>query len=368
MSKVTYLLGAGASYGSRGVLPLDKQPNISSDDFPPERGIIRGLPILQEFSNALNQLLGELTSITDFNAERKYILSEALNNILNVSIEYPTIDTYAKMLYATKRIKEYVKFKDQLSLFFLIWQKSHKHDLRYDSFIASLIDAETCTFPPLTILSWNYDMQFEMSYSKYILDERALWKIWDQLNVYCKSNGTLSYKSDNPFAFIKLNGSAMFHATQQDSYSLRYTLQDVLWRSYNVASGDDEKGFWNDVYEIYDNGQHKNLITIPKYANELSYAWDKFGKEELLQNISKRLADCEVLIVIGYSFPYVNREIDRHIIKSMPNLKNIHIQDKNPDSIAERVKSIYEYINHPMPAISKHEKDLDTFYIPNELG
>ena len=63
MSKVTYLLGAGASYGSRGVLPLDKQPNISSDDFPPERGIIRGLPILQEFSNALNQLLGELTSI-----------------------------------------------------------------------------------------------------------------------------------------------------------------------------------------------------------------------------------------------------------------------------------------------------------------
>lgn len=368
MSKVTYLLGAGASYGSRGILPFAQQPNISSDDFPPERGIVRGLPVLNEFSNALNQLSGELTSITDFNAERKYIISEVLNNILNVSIEYPTIDTYAKMLYATKRMKEYVKFKEQLSLFFLIWQKSHKHDLRYDSFIASLIDAESCTFPPLTILSWNYDMQFEMSYSKYISEGRALWKIWDQLNVYCKSNGTLKYKPDNPFALIKLNGSAMFHATQQDRYSLRYTLQDVLWRNYDMASTADEKGFWGDIYEIYDNGQSKNEITIPKYANELSYAWDNFGKEELLQKISQRVADCEVLIVIGYSFPYVNREIDRHIVKSMPNLKTIHIQDKNPDGIEERIHSIFEFNERSIPAISKHVKNIDTFYIPNELG
>lgn len=367
MSKVVYLLGAGASYGTRVILPWEMQPAISSDNQLPQKGIDRGLPILQEFKDALQQLLAELEILKDISFPRKKIMSEVLTNILSVSVEYPTIDTYSKMLYATKREEEYVKFKEQLSLFFLIWQKSHKHDLRYDSFISSLIDAETCKLPPLTILSWNYDMQFEMSFSKYISEGRALWKIWDQLNVYCKSNGTLKFQIDKPFAFVKLNGSAMFHATQQDKYSLRYPLQDVLWRAYNGLE-EDEKSFWNDIYDIYNNGQHKNMMTTPKYANELSYAWDKFGKKELLETISKRVIDCEVLVVIGYSFPYVNREIDRHIISSMPNISAIHIQDKNPDGIEERIKAIFDYQNRPTPMIVSHAKDLDTFYIPNELG
>lgn len=362
MSKVAYLLGAGASYGTREVLPWDMQPTISSDSQPPRKGINRGLPVLNEFPLAIEQLLAELETITDYCAERKYITSEILNNILTISREYPTIDTYSKMLYTTKQYEEYEKFKAQISLFFLIWQKSHKHDIRYDSFIASLIDAETAQFPPLTILTWNYDMQFEMSYSKYITEGRALWKIWDQLNVCCKSNGSLpKYNVQHPFAFIKLNGSAMFHTTEQDNHSLRYTLQDVLWSAVT------EKQFWEDVLGLYNNGQHNNLYTTPKFANELAYAWDKYGKDYICNNVENRVFDCESLVIIGYSFPYVNRDIDRYIFKCMPNLKKVYIQDINASDISGRVGAIFDYLHTSQPTIIL-TTDVSQFIIPNELG
>ena len=320
------------------------------------------MPILSEFPKAVSQLLGEIGDLKEYGEKGETILSEILNNILTVSKEYPTIDTYAKMLYATKQFEKYEKFKEQISLFFLMWQRSHKHDVRYDAFIASLIDAETAEFPSMTILSWNYDIQFEMSYSKYITEGRALWKIWDKLNVCCKSNGSLpKYDVRQPFAFIKLNGSAMFHASAQDNSSLRYTLQDVLW---NSKEGEQ---FINEICTIYENGQHNNIYSIPKYVNELSYAWDDFGRDYIKQNIEQRVDDCETLVIIGYSFPYVNREIDRHIFLSMPNLKTIYVQDIDATNIAERVTAIYEYLEKDVPRIIP-KTDVGQFFIPNELG
>lgn len=369
MSKVTYLFGAGASYGTRGVLPLDQQPFVSSDDSPAERGILRGLPILQEFSSAIDQIIGELSSFpdsnddNDFKAELKYIIPNVLVELSKVSRDFPTVDTYAKMLYSTKQSEQYEKFKTQLSLFFIIWQHYHKQDLRYDSFIASLIDAESCTFPELTILSWNYDLQFEIAYSKYIMENRALWKIWDMLNVFYKSSNELqSFNVSAPFAFIKLNGSALFHSRERDQSTLRFSLQDLLWQSF------DENQFWHEIYSLLTNGCPKHDYDITKYKNDLSYSWENENAQHLLTHIEKRVEDCTTLVVIGYSFPYVNRYIDRHIIGSMPNLSAIHIQDKNPDGIEERIKAIFDYQNRPTPMISSYAKDLDTFYIPNELG
>ena len=226
MSKVTYLLGAGASYGSRGRLPLALQPPISSDAQEPQEGIMRGLPILQEFASAIEQLLVELMN-DQFSAEIKYLSSNVLSPLLNVSKNYPTIDTYAKLLYSTRREDEYAQFKNQLSLFFLIWQRMHKQDLRYDSFISSLVDADTCQLPELTILSWNYDVQMEIAYEGYIANAN-LWKIWEALNVYCKTNSYFPFDINKPFAFIKLNGSAMFHSSNRNEWTLRYDLKDTF--------------------------------------------------------------------------------------------------------------------------------------------
>ena len=76
-----------------------------------------------------------------------------------------------------------------------------------------------------------------------------------------------------------------------------------------------------------------------------------------------------MLVIIGYSFPYVNRAIDRDIFASMQRLKTIYIQDKEGVSkeIKERVENIFEYIQRDKPSIVIKE-DISQFYIPNELG
>ena len=132
MSKVTYLLGAGASYGSR----------LEGDGAGYELSstILRGLPILSDFPEVVYQMQREVFYNSNIEEEKKKQIREILDNISNVSNEYPTIDTYSKMLYTIKQFEEYEKFKEQIALFFLLWQRLHKHDIRYDSFIASLID------------------------------------------------------------------------------------------------------------------------------------------------------------------------------------------------------------------------------------
>lgn len=357
MSKVTYLLGAGASFGARGKLPLALQPLVSSDGQAPQEGILRGLPILQEFASAIEQLLVELMN-EQFIAETKYLSSNALSPLLHVSNNYPTIDTYAKLLYATKREDEYIKFKNQLSLFFLIWQHLHKQDLRYDSFISSLVDADTCELPELTILSWNYDVQIEMAYEGYIANPN-LWKIWEALNVFCKTNPHFPFNINKPFAFIKLNGSAIFHSSNRNEWTLRYDLKDIF------QFKDDEKEFWKNMYELNTAG---NLNGYSKeYINELSYAWEHKGEDELLSTINTRVVDSEALVIIGYSFPYVNRKVDRHIFSSMTQLRKIYIQDKNPKDIEDRIKAIYHFLDRPLPEIQT-SIDVSQFIIPNELG
>ena len=357
MSKVTYLLGAGASYGSRGRLPLALQPPISSDAQEPQEGIMRGLPILQEFASAIEQLLVELMN-DQFSAEIKYLSSNVLSPLLNVSKNYPTIDTYAKLLYSTRREDEYAQFKNQLSLFFLIWQRMHKQDLRYDSFISSLVDADTCQLPELTILSWNYDVQMEIAYEGYIANAN-LWKIWESLNVYCKTNSYFPFDINKPFACIKLNGSAMFHSSNRNEWTLRYDLKDTF------QIKDDDKEFWKNMYEL---NTDRNLNGHSKeYINELSYAWEHDGEEALLDTISTRVVNAEALVIIGYSFPYVNRKYDRHIFNSMTQLKKIYIQDKNPKYIEDRIKAIYQFLDRPLPEIQT-SIDVSQFIIPNELG
>lgn len=70
------------------------------------------------------------------------------------------------------------------------------------------------------------------------------------------------------------------------------------------------------------------------------------------------------MVVIGYSFPYFNREIDRNIFKVMPYLKKVYIQDKNPNAVMQSIEAA-------IPAGLKIQiipiHDCTQFYLPAEL-
>jgi hypothetical protein len=71
-----------------------------------------------------------------------------------------------------------------------------------------------------------------------------------------------------------------------------------------------------------------------------------------------------VLVILGYSIPFFNREVDRFILEEIYQTSAaIYIQDKFPDDVAQRVSSIW---HGSTPQIHLIE-DVKQFYLPPQL-
>ena len=344
MSEVTYIWGAGASWGER---KFGKNGIITE--------FTRGMPVVNELERAIQLLKVSLAQNAKQNVvaknQHEYI-AQKLDLLGRACNSYPTIDTLAKQLFVTKdkfdNVLSYDDLKRSLAVALLMMQDWKKRDLRYDGFIASLIK-EDKSFPPMTILSWNYDVQFELAYSRYLKDKLSIPFLWKELNVYNKKY-TFCCDSNKPFEMIKLNGSALFADSSQ-----------IIEVGGNRAA-DIENCFDDDNNETPLQLGYK-FLTGNNYSDMISYAWENGGMKELKSAIEQRVSDTNLLIVIGYSFPYVNNDVDTFIIKNMPELENVVIQNKNFDDVKERVEGILE--GRHVNIVSK--QSLQQFCIPNRF-
>ena len=354
MSKVAYILGAGASYGER-IYDKDGKVVIFS----------RGLPVVNEIAYALKLLQqgGERKGAIFLQEEAKkqnvtLNVYENVRHMLSIleraCTSYPTIDTLAKQLFVTGGLFEglnYGDLKRYLSTALLMMQDEKKRDLRYDGFIAALIDKQR-KFPNMTILSWNYDVQFEMAYSGYFTKERYIPSLWKELNVFNKKYPT-DFRINDPFAMIKLNGTALFTDSSLEKWSVN---GESVNRITDCFYGGNKYTPYQYGYEYLNGGNYENL---------LSYAWEEDNMNALRKNIGLRTFDTRELIVIGYSFPYVNNELDTFIIGNMSKLDKIVIQDKNFEDIKERLEGILASFRRTVKIVPK--SSLQQFYIPNRF-
>lgn len=67
--------------------------------------------------------------------------------------------------------------------------------------------------------------------------------------------------------------------------------------------------------------------------------------------------------MIGYSFPFFNRETDRNILNRMPKLKTVYIQDKNPSAVKQAIEAVLPDREVNIIPID----NCDQFYLPKEL-
>ena len=359
MSRVTYILGAGASYGER-----------KKDDGGEIVEFSRGLPVVNEFSRALQLLKqGDNTSGVVFSTEeakRRGVTIEQYNKVqtcLSLLEEacssYPTIDTLAKQIYVTnlpfiiqgKGLIRYDDLKRLIAVALLMMQDEKKRDLRYDGFIASLIDRQR-KFPPMSILSWNYDVQFEMAYSGYFTTERYIPTLWKELNVFNKMYPT-DFDIAQPFAMVKLNGTALFTDSTLDTWNADGR---QVCRIADCFYGSKKETPFQYGHNYLNHGNYETL---------LSYAWEERNRTKLESIIEQRTYDTRELIVIGYSFPYVNNELDSFIIQNMSKLDRVVVQDRNFDDIKERIEGILEPTGRKVEIV--HKKNLSQFYIPNRF-
>lgn len=359
MSKIVYLLGAGASRGKR---TWDNKPlGWEEIDLEDTNDIIEGLPLVSEIPARLDYIIKKIDNIPDTAKtssicfpigsnmgtsyeEAKRIIISDLTWLKNESEKHATIDTFAKKLYLKGLKQEFYKVETLLSVFFIIEQIINKKDGRYDTFLASVLNANLNIDKRITILTWNYDSQFELAYKEY-------GELKDAENIR-KKLGIVDLKDQslvsNPQIF-KINGTANF--MQQLDLSKYIDLNENLLIDLL------------DMYIMKLNEQETN--------SRISFAWDnKKYTTDFFTALTNSIQDAEILIVIGYTFPFFNREIDKGIFALMPNLKKVYIQDPNAKQIVGNLDALYSPSHIRVMMLNQNIYPITNtaqFYLPPEL-
>lgn len=354
MSKLIYYIGAGASYGRK------ETREILDEGTEKERLIVReGLPVVNEITKSL-LTFKEAIENAPIETERLYTFMDMyqtegsnisrvrtellrdVENLFKATKEHATIDTYAKKLFLTRRHNDFKCLKNVLSVFFVWAQLEGKPDQRYDTFLANILQMNNLYIPKdISIISWNYDSQFEIVYRYYSVN--------GSLPIYEKNVDGDFPPLKNCGKIFKVNGSANFGD---------FNMVDSIIRDVDIKP----------IIQLIEYYGHLNADTSRmgfQFNSHLSFAWEISEKQnQLMEIIKQTTVDTESIVVIGYSFPYFNREIDRAIFAGMPNLETIYIQDPNPDAVEPSLRAV-------LPESSKvkieHQKDCTQFFLPREL-
>ena len=315
MANVTYLIGAGASAGKRG-----------------ENGdIIEGLPCVNEISNCLWDIYSlvertsipndlewidpqiGLASIDDWEEARKN-LSQCLHRLHVFCEQNATIDTYAKKLVLKKRQEKFKELEQLLTLFFIYLQLQNNPDTRYDTFLANILEPNLHFPQNIRVISWNYDCQFEIAYSEY--DEKGELRV-----------GSKNTRFNVDYEIIKINGTATF-----DNQTSIATLRKEIWQKIWAIKDDGHTSIQqqkDQTWVLYFIYLYQLYIVGKKDNTHLSFAFDSSEpSEKILDRVDKIISQTDALVVIGYTFPFFNREIDRRMLQNLKPQAKIYIQDK----------------------------------------
>jgi hypothetical protein len=301
---ITYYLGAGAS--AQG-LPIVK----GTDD-----GKLKSLSV--SFRDTANSLKTETTIDPKFTSIVNALI-ENLNWLADKSEIFGTVDTFAKFL-SFKNLNELDILRDTLSKFFAIQQFIYKKQDNRPLIFLTTVMQDGYTFPPnIKFISWNYDFQIQLAGEVFRKESFTFNIHWSSktpplIGYYPNLGHTMDMKL-NEITLVHLNGIAGFflHQAAGITYSLNYFLNEPP----------------KDINDFF-----RRSNDLGKTNNLLSFGWEKrneaFFFENRMKVAKKIIEDTDIIVIIGYSFPYFNREIDNEIFSSLKKnsrLTRIYFQD-----------------------------------------
>lgn len=301
-----YLLGAGASCNA---VPMVKQ--------------------IPEAMLAFVHWLDECHTKTNLDVNP---LRSATLELIDQVERHASIDTYAKKLYLKRDQKRLQQLKGVTSCFLVHEQALKPADYRYDSFLASVIKTDfvnPIALPDnLRIVTWNYDTQLEKAFYGFCDDDNLVVnkitfnKNIKRLNGYC---GTMQPGHIGPEFKVTLKGS--------------------------------EDEVFETVISMF-----AKYMTPQAVMADINFAWEK-TTDDFSRSIEHVIQDSTILIVIGYSFPFFNREADQTILNLMASLKKVFVQvpEDFHHAIEERLRALKPELP-PITCLS----DTSLFYIPHE--
>ena len=333
MSKVIYLIGAGASYGTRDEKGY-RMNRYSS-----------GMPVVSEIYDCLNRFCMSfrpqyILSGIDSRPSHPHVYEE-MKWLKDIAKDNHTIDTYARKLYVHGLQEDLVRMKRALSIFFTLIQSEEKRDRRYEGFMEAVVNQKGRMRPEVSVLSWNYDHQFEYAFHQFELSKTSESHQFKYANISCKgyTSQYIDYEDSN---LVKLNGMAWFKP-RHDTF----------------------------LYEASDNtlDRFERMLSSGNFnaENFISYAWEE--DNDFIEKVLPLTRDTETLVIIGYSLPDVNRIVDYRLIGGMKNLKSVVIQDCNCENIKGRFLDLLsDEKRAELESKIRFERNLSSFYIPLSLS
>ena len=391
MAKVTYLLGAGASANA---IPVVNNMNKRMEEV---RDYLKR-NYLYDNQAKLNSFPQSIRDNIDF----ILFFIEELNWLIKESGKHQTIDTLAKKYYLTSS-NLLNRLKSALIIYFTIEQvlfindigneKNYKgfikkRELRYDSFFAALLDkndkGELVVNPDVKILTWNYDQQIELALKTYV--NINIEKIKQKYHIYPNNKSLENMDPDfdfNKFGVFKLNGNGIWFTPMivngnEPRYSVFNSVNsennnsylfELILEEYRLLMADKEPKNRNKELQYFNFSWESDKRFSDKYSGYYEH------QEKALQIAQST----EYLVIIGYSFPVFNREMDLRLLKSMTSLKKIYIQDPNADEIKSTLETGFnvfeDYRQRKYITVSNMDvilpvqtrTSIDQFLIPFEL-
>lgn len=339
--KISYLVGAGASAKA---LPTVKKTETT-------KGV----------ADSLREFVLFLKGNHNISEENKSYIEQICidtNWLADHTEKFGTPDTFAKFLYLQDR-SQLQKLKNVLIFYFTVEQLiNNKFDNRTLIFLTTVMQRENIFPTNIKILNWNYDFQFELASETFRNEEfhysssgsvhkPPLINYYPSLGYEFSVNNSTN---SNEYSIVHMNGIAGFYFNANEGTIL------------NLHFSSSPK----DINELV------NRIKIEKADRNtlFTFAWEKdTNSANLLRKrievARKIIAESDILIIIGYSFPFFNRSIDKEVfdeLKISGKLKKIIYQD--PYKTGEFLRKQFDL---PENIEIQHVTETENYFVPNEL-
>jgi hypothetical protein len=333
MTKTTYLLGAGASVGNGKYLN-----NLNQ---------LSGIPVVGNFNNDVSEFLSLMARSNDYMVKDNKRYKVDFLEIFNKMDFHYTFDTYAKKLFilGPSKKNELVLLKRLLNSYLVFRHLVGTRDKRYDLFFATILNEHKLS-SDFNFISYNYDTFIEQSLSSFSIDQNFR----DYIN---RVPGDDLYP-DKSFLF-KLNGSASSIQTNGFNDDFLFKLN----HSFDISPS---------MVKLVDID---HLIENLNYFPQINFSWESIS-HSYDNKLYEVLKQTEVLVIIGYSFPTINRISDLRIISKLPmdckivlqvGANNLEVKSRLDNLINSVITSegrIYSELIKNMTVVEA----VDQFYVP----
>ena len=309
----------------------------------------KSLPVARATASRLKELADTVHSEgCGYGGDKKERVEELVRNMRCLAQRAEagsSIDALARRCHLRREGEELRRIKKVLSAFFLLEQSRIAVDPRYDEFFSYMVgfDNGRLAMPTnLRVISWNYDIQLEKSFAEFLQDS-DLSEAAKGLQVF--PGVPREHVCGDLFAIYKLNGTASMEYAEGSGRL--YTAYDLYMRSDVVSALENVLRFSEDP---------------PPEALEpyLRFAWeDDLQREEVLDQI----VPVDALVVIGYSFPLFNRDVDRQVLNRL-EASEVYVQVGDEGvAVKERLGGL---------GVDRRRirivEDLDQFYVPSSYS